>query len=60
MIKHHAVREGDAPSWAVSETQLERTADTPPSKQLKDVMHANKMEVDDLRDWLKKRAAGAK
>lgn len=35
-------------------------ADTPPSKRLKDVMHANKMEVDDLRDWLKKRAAGAK
>ncbi|MDI6771910.1 MAG: hypothetical protein QME77_04910 [bacterium] len=34
--------------------------DTPPAKRLKDVMHANKMEVDDLRDWLKKRAAGAK
>lgn len=34
--------------------------DTLPSKRLKDVMHANKMEVDDLRDWLKKRADGAK
>lgn len=33
-------------------------ADTPPSKRLKDVMHANRMEVDDLRDWLKKRGAG--
>ncbi len=31
--------------------------DTPPGKRLKDVMHANKMEVDDLRDWLKKRVS---
>ncbi|MDQ7841463.1 MAG: hypothetical protein RDU83_10610 [bacterium] len=35
-------------------------ADTPPSKQLKDVLRANKIEVDELRDWLKKRGTGAK
>ncbi|MDR7417922.1 MAG: hypothetical protein QN178_03320 [Armatimonadota bacterium] len=34
---------------------LKLPADTPPEKQLKEVMRANKMEVDDLREWLKKR-----
>jgi hypothetical protein len=37
---------------------LNLPADTPPDKQLKEVMRANKMEVDDLRDWLKKRTKG--
>ncbi len=35
---------------------LKLPADTPPEGKLKDVMRANKMEVDDLRDWLKKRS----
>jgi hypothetical protein len=35
-------------------------ADTPPDKTLKDVMRAHKMEVDDLRDWLKRRTGGAR
>jgi hypothetical protein len=34
---------------------LKLPADTPTDKQLKEIMRANKMEVDDLRLWLKKR-----
>jgi hypothetical protein len=39
---------------------LKLPADTPSERQLKDVMRANKMEVDDLRDWLKKRTKAGK
>jgi hypothetical protein len=39
---------------------LNLPADTPPEKTLKEVMRANKMEVDDLRDWLKRRREGVK
>ncbi|MDR7542978.1 MAG: hypothetical protein QN120_01860 [Armatimonadota bacterium] len=39
---------------------LNLPADTPPSKTLKEVMRAHKMEVDDLRDWLKRRTEGGK
>jgi hypothetical protein len=36
---------------------LKLPADTPSGKQLKDVARANGMEVDDVRDWLKKHTA---
>jgi hypothetical protein len=39
---------------------LKLPADTPTDQQLKEIMRANDMEVDDLRDWLKKRTGGAR